>query len=106
MPLPGLAECFFLLMQPSGGLAPFGLFVLIANDVHQCVGVAERPEKAPVEPSQRSKGELGESPDALGAPHTRAGRMLFLLMQPSGGSTPFGLFVLTLDITCDLAIAP
>ncbi|MCL2654248.1 MAG: uracil-DNA glycosylase [Coriobacteriia bacterium] len=30
---------------------------------------AERPEKAPVEPSQRSKGELGEPSDALlGAP--------------------------------------
>jgi len=32
--------------------------------MHPCVGVAERPEKAPVEPSQRSKGELGEPPDA------------------------------------------
>ena len=40
-------------------------------NVHQCVGVAERPEKAPVEPSQRSKGELDEPPDALGAPLAR-----------------------------------
>ena len=43
------------------------------GDSLQCVGVAERPEKAPVEPSQRSKGELGEPPDALGAPPVRAG---------------------------------
>ncbi|MCL2655543.1 MAG: hypothetical protein FWD65_07635 [Coriobacteriia bacterium] len=73
-----LREIIILGMGGSA-LAAYVLKTLFSNEPQQCVGVAKRPEKAPVEPSQRSKGELGEPPDAAAcAP----------LAEPENGSCP------------------